>query len=193
MHVEVMIAMLHVNISSSAIFWERGYFTGNKWGRNIKVSLESAAYKTKTFKCSLTEVVERLLHCVDIDVCLHLNESLNKGIAEGILRGSGKRRSTTSRFACWNSWQTTAKFISKMAARWQRVSCNDNIFKRQFNVFIPAALAKFGWVTRQTSRGSWRIRSSPRSTSLDLQTHSMWNWPGKERTRTRIYEMAEIS
>lgn len=59
----------------------------NKWERNIKVSLVSAAYKSKTFKCSLTEVAERLLHFVDIDVCLHLNEILHKGIAEGILTG----------------------------------------------------------------------------------------------------------
>lgn len=46
----------------------------------------------KTFKCSLTEVVECLLHFVDIDVCLHLNEFLHKGIAEGILTGGERER-----------------------------------------------------------------------------------------------------
>lgn len=54
-----------------------------------KVGLLSAAYKNKTFKCSLTEVAERLLHSANIDVCLHLNEILHKGIAQGILTGGG--------------------------------------------------------------------------------------------------------
>lgn len=82
------------------------------------MSLVSAAYKSKTFKCSLTEVAERLLHFADIDVCLHLNEVLHKGIAEGILtggEGEWKRQCTTSRFSCWNSLKTTAKFISKLS------------------------------------------------------------------------------
>lgn len=61
---------------------------------NLKVSLVCAVYKRKTFKCSLTEVAERLLHFVDIDVCLHLNEFLHKGIAEGILTG-GERVNET--------------------------------------------------------------------------------------------------
>lgn len=42
--------------------------------------------------CSLTEVAERLLHSADIDVCLHLNEILNKRIAEGILAGGKRER-----------------------------------------------------------------------------------------------------
>lgn len=63
-------------------------------GGREKVSLVSAAYKSKTFKCSLTELAERLLHFVDIDVCLHLNEVLHKGIAQGILTGAGRVEET---------------------------------------------------------------------------------------------------
>lgn len=62
----------------------------------------SAAHKSKTFKCSLTEVAERLLHFADIDVSLHLNEVPHKGIAEGILtgwEGERKRQCTASRFS----------------------------------------------------------------------------------------------
>ena len=35
----------------------------------------------------LTETAERILHVAHIDVSLTLDESLNKGDAEGILRG----------------------------------------------------------------------------------------------------------
>lgn len=76
--------MLPENLWNSPAF---RYFTGTKCRRNSKLSLVSAAHKSKTFKCSLTEVAERLLHFADIDVCLHLNEVLHKGIAEGILTG----------------------------------------------------------------------------------------------------------
>lgn len=53
----------------------------------------SVAYKkVRPSNVSLTEAAERLLHFVDIDVCLHLNEVLHKGIPQGILMegvGSG--------------------------------------------------------------------------------------------------------
>lgn len=58
----------------------------------MKVNVVYAAYKSKTFKCSLTEVVERLLQSAYIDACLHLNEVLHKGIAKGILAEGERER-----------------------------------------------------------------------------------------------------
>lgn len=80
-----MSAVLSITLWKSPIFWQFGYFTASQCSQKSELSLVSAAYKSKTFKCSLTEVAECLLHFADIDVCLHLNEVLHKGIAEGIL------------------------------------------------------------------------------------------------------------
>lgn len=85
--------MLPVKSHLSPIPWKCGYFTSNKQDGNVKVNVVYAAYKSKTFKCSLTEAAECLLHSVYIDACQPLNEVLHKGIAKGILqkgRKSGK-------------------------------------------------------------------------------------------------------
>lgn len=56
-----------------------------------KPSRVSAAYKkVRPSNVSLTEAAERRLHFVDIDVCLHLNEVLHKGIPQGILMEGGE-------------------------------------------------------------------------------------------------------
>lgn len=100
--------MLPVKSHLSPLLWKCGYFTSNKRDGNVKVNVVYAAYKSKTFKCSLTEAAECLLHSVYIDACLHLNEVLHKGIAKGILQKVERVEKTTSRFSCRNSLKTTA-------------------------------------------------------------------------------------
>lgn len=100
--------MLPVKSHLSPLLWKCGYFTSNKRDGNVKVNVVYAAYKSKTFKCSLTEAAECLLHSVYIDACLHLNEVLHKGIAKGILQKVERVEKTTSSFSCRNSLKTTA-------------------------------------------------------------------------------------
>lgn len=100
--------MLPVKSHLSPLLWKCGYFTSNKRDGNVNVNVVYAAYKSKTFKCSLTEAAECLLHSVYIDACLHLNEVLHKGIAKGILQKVERVEKTTSRFSCRNSLKTTA-------------------------------------------------------------------------------------
>lgn len=56
-------------------------FTSKKSEKNVRLGL----YLQLTEVSTLTEAAERLLYAVDIYVCLHLNEFLHKGVAEGIL------------------------------------------------------------------------------------------------------------
>lgn len=100
--------MLPVKSHLSPLLWKCRYFTSNTGDGNVKVNVVYAAYKSKTFKCSLTEAAECLLHSVYIDACLHLNEVLHKGIAKGILQKVERVEKTTSRFSCRNSLKTTA-------------------------------------------------------------------------------------
>lgn len=100
--------MLPVKSHLSPLLWKCGYFTSNKRDGNVKVNVVYAAYKSKTFKCSLTEAAECLLHSVYIDACLHLNEVLHKGIAKGILQKVERVEKTKSRFSCRNSLKTIA-------------------------------------------------------------------------------------
>lgn len=51
--------------------------------------------------------------------------------------------------------------------------------------FIPAALAEWGGATRQSLWCTWRIRSSPRNTCLDLQTSARWHWPKQRKHKDK--------
>jgi hypothetical protein len=56
--------------------------------------------KVRPSNTKLTEVLESILHLAHINVCLHLNEILNKGIAKGILGGRKKWSKITSIYSC---------------------------------------------------------------------------------------------